>query len=158
MRARAGLAQCLWLLGERRKAIEHYAEMLRLNPGDNQGIRYVLINCLLSEGDDEGVEKLLDQYRGDTAATWLYSRTLWTFRREGAGPKIKRLLKKALECNPYVPLYLFGLKELPEDSPDFIGIGDENEAIAYVEDAAEIWLQTPGALEWLIDSVKQMRR
>lgn len=38
MRARLGLAQCLWALGERQQAIEHYTEMLRLNPNDNQGI------------------------------------------------------------------------------------------------------------------------
>lgn len=47
MRARHGLALCLWEAGESKKAIEHYTEMLRLNPGDNQGIRYVLAGCLL---------------------------------------------------------------------------------------------------------------
>src|SRR5947199_51392 len=37
MRARAGLAQALWTSGSRDEAIAHYREMLRLNPGDNQG-------------------------------------------------------------------------------------------------------------------------
>src|SRR5215217_5203105 len=32
MRARQGLAVCLWELGEREEAIEHYQEMLDLNP------------------------------------------------------------------------------------------------------------------------------
>lgn len=157
MRARAGLAECLWLLGERRKAIEHYTDLLRLNPGDNQGIRYVLINCLLIEGDDEAMEKLVDEYQRDSSAMWLYSRALWTFRREGASSKAKRLLKKSLERNPYVPLYLLGIKKITQDSPAFIGIGDESEAVAYAYDAVEIWLKTPGALEWLISSVKQIR-
>lgn len=156
MRARAGLAECLWLLGERRKAIEHYKELLRLNPGDNQGIRYVLINCLLAEGDDEAIENLLDEYQGDSAATWIYSHMLWAFRREGAGSKTKGLLKKSLECNPHVPLYLLGIKKIPKDAPEFIGIGDESEAKAYAGDAIEIWLKTPGALEWLASNVKQI--
>ena len=39
MRARAGLAATLNLLGDIRAAIAHYQDMLRLNPNDNQGIR-----------------------------------------------------------------------------------------------------------------------
>ncbi len=46
MRARAGLAAALDALGEVDAAIGNYQEMLRLNPGDNQGIRYVLTRCL----------------------------------------------------------------------------------------------------------------
>lgn len=42
MRARQGLAVCLWELGEREQAIEHATYMLRLNPRDNQGIHYLL--------------------------------------------------------------------------------------------------------------------
>jgi len=49
MRARAGLAQCLWMLGERDQAIAHFTDMLRLNPNDNQGIRYILATCLLED-------------------------------------------------------------------------------------------------------------
>ena len=35
MRARAGLAQCLWEAGRREEAVENYWDMLRLNPNDN---------------------------------------------------------------------------------------------------------------------------
>jgi Tetratricopeptide repeat len=41
MRARAGLAATLDALGDVEAAIGHYRDMLRLNPGDNQGIRYL---------------------------------------------------------------------------------------------------------------------
>lgn len=44
MRARAGLARCLWESGKRDEALAHYREMLRLNPNDNQGLRYVLVS------------------------------------------------------------------------------------------------------------------
>ena len=43
MRARAGLAELLWDAGEREAAVDHYRELLRLNPGDNQGIRQILV-------------------------------------------------------------------------------------------------------------------
>jgi tetratricopeptide (TPR) repeat protein len=35
MRARAGVAECLLEMGEAARAVEHYQELLRLNPGDN---------------------------------------------------------------------------------------------------------------------------
>ncbi len=149
MRARAGLASCLWQLGERQAAIEHYADMLRLNPGDNQGIRYVLANCLLRQGDDIALAKLLDQYKDDAMAEWLYTRALLAFRREGAGKKANAALKKALKENEFVPAYLLGKKRLPRQLPDYIGFGDENEAVSYAAGALAIWRETPGALDWL---------
>ncbi len=149
MRARAGLASCLWQLGERQAAIDHYVDMLRLNPGDNQGIRYVLANCLLRQGDDIALAKLLDQYKDDAMAEWLYTRALLAFRREGAGKKANAALKKALKENEFVPAYLLGKKRLPRQLPDYIGFGDENEAVSYAAGALAIWRETPGALDWL---------
>lgn len=153
MRARAGLAQCLWALGKHQKAIKHYTEMLRLNPGDNQGIRYVLINCLLMEGSDKAVKKLLDQYKDDGTATWLYSRALWMFHREGASHKANALLKEALDSNRHVPAYMFGIKKLPARLPAYISHGDESEAIAYVADAVLAWHKSPHATEWFMGYV-----
>lgn len=149
MRARFGLAHCLWLLGEREQAIEHYQEMLRLNPNDNQGVRYVLVNCLLEQGHDRQVEELLKRYKNDAAATWRYSRALWLFRQEGASKRANSSLRKAIEQNQFVPAYLLGRKRLPYRLPPYIGFGDENEAIEYVVGAMKAWRNTPGALEWL---------
>lgn len=59
MRARAGLAAALNTLGEVASAICNYQDMLRLNPNDNQGIRYVLAGCLMKSGDIEALKKLL---------------------------------------------------------------------------------------------------
>ncbi|MDQ2997065.1 MAG: hypothetical protein M3R61_08430 [Chloroflexota bacterium] len=149
MRARAGLASCLWQTGERQTAINHYTDMLRLNPGDNQGIRYVLANCLLRQGDDVALAKLLDQYKDEAMAEWLYTRALLAFRREGSGKKADAALKKALKQNAFVPAYLLGTKRLPRQLPGYIGFGDENEAVSYATEALDVWRQTPGALDWL---------
>jgi len=149
MRARAGLAQCLWTLGKRQRSIEHYTDMLRLNPNDNQGIRYILATCLLEQGSDDALGKLLRQYKDDPAATWLYSRALWMFRQEGATEKANVWLKESLERNRFVPSYLLGKKRLPKRLPEYIGFGDENEAIAYAAEAMKVWQKTEGALEWL---------
>ncbi len=86
MRARQGLAEVLWHLGERQAAIDHLQEMLRLNPGDNQGLRYILAGWLLAVGDDAALERLLAAYPAEASAQWAYTRALHAFRRQGTGP------------------------------------------------------------------------
>jgi len=149
MRARAGLAQCLWEMGDREAAVAHYQDMLCMNPNDNQGIRDVLLDCLLELNRDQEAERLLKQYEDDGTATWLYNWALLVFRREGDTAQARRRLKEALKHNPHVPVYLLGRKRIPRELPDLVGFGDEDEAIAYAADALANWRQTPGALEWL---------
>jgi tetratricopeptide (TPR) repeat protein len=149
MRAREGLAQTLWAMGERQQAIGHFRDMLRLNPGDNQGIRYMLALCLLEEDDDDALAALLEQYKDDASATWSYTRALVLFRRDGAGRRANAALKKALRYNAFVADYLLGRKRLPREMPELVGFGDESEAVAYAVQAIMHWHQTPGALDWL---------
>jgi tetratricopeptide (TPR) repeat protein len=156
MRARVGVAECLWDLGERQQAIEHYYDMLHLNPNDNQGIRYLLLNCLMAEKDDKAAEELLKKYKGDIDATWYYSRALLTYRREGQSRRANDELTKALKQNPHVLDYLLGMKRLPKDLPDTSGIGDDREARWYVWYGLEAWQTTPGALEWLKENYDRM--
>jgi len=157
MRARAGVAECLWATGKYDEAIAHYRELLRLNPGDNQGNRYMLARLLLKQGKDKELGQLLDQF-DEGAAEWLYTRALWLYRREGGGRKATKALKEAFDQNPFVPLYLSGLKEPPKRLPDYMGFGDENEAIHYFVEHVEAWLDTPGALEWFARAFEEALR
>jgi tetratricopeptide (TPR) repeat protein len=59
MRAREGLAHCLRQTGRREEAAEHFREMLRLNPNDNQGVRYCLASLLLDLEHDDELHRLL---------------------------------------------------------------------------------------------------
>ena len=157
MRALRGLADCLWLLGERKEAIAHYVEMLRLNPGDNQGIRYNLALHLLEEGENGELGKLLARYEDDIAADLKYARVLYMFRQEGAD-SARASLREALETNPFVPNYLLGWKKLPKRMPDYIGFGDEREAVSYAAVAQEVWEKTTGALAWLAREVRARKK
>ncbi len=149
MRARAGLAQCLWMMGERAKAIEHFEDLLRLDFQDHLGLRHALIHCLLEEGRNKDAFNLLDRYPEDKSATWAYSHALLHFREEGEGEGAEQSLRQALDTNPYIPFYLLGLWELPDELPTTIGRGDENEAIIYAVESWRSWEKTTGALEWL---------
>ncbi|MBI2940902.1 MAG: hypothetical protein HYY04_10735 [Chloroflexi bacterium] len=149
MRARLGLSQALWPMGKRQEAIAHAWDMLRLNPGDNQGVRYILLNWLLEGGDDAQLEKLLDLYPDDAAAVWLYGRALHAFRTEGDTPHARELRAEAEQQNPHVPAYLLGRKQLPRRLPQYVGWGDESEAIYCAAEQMAAWRKSPGAREWL---------
>lgn len=131
MRAREALAHCLRQLGDHGEAIEHFRELLVLNPNDNHGVRYELAHLFLLEGMDEELGELFKQYSDDSTAVCAYSKALWNFRSEGDSLKSKRALLDAYRCNLYVPFYLSGLLELPERLPERVGFGDESEAQAY---------------------------
>ncbi len=62
----------------------------------------------------------------------------------------RKLLAEAREENPHVPAYLAGRKALPKRLPDYVGFGDESEAIDYAAGAAALWASVPGALAWLV--------
>jgi tetratricopeptide (TPR) repeat protein len=149
--AREGLAQALFALGERSEAIAHYQELLRLNPGDNQGVRYLLARSLLRQGEDQKLLDLLDQFEDDGMAEWLYTRALVLFRTQGAGDIADRALRAALKENPYVPFYLLGFEKLPARPPASYGFGDRNEAVLYVRSCPDAWTNTPGAVVWFME-------
>ncbi len=154
MRAREGLASVLWHMGEHQAAIEHLTEMLRLNPGDNQGLRYTLMQWLVETGANEQVSQLLEQYPDDGAAAWVYTQALWRFQQEGASDAANDALNDALTMNRFVPAYLLGQKRLPQRLPEYVGMGDDNEAIAYAVDGLSAWHTIPGAVDWLASRTK----
>jgi tetratricopeptide (TPR) repeat protein len=119
MRARVGLAQHLWMQGRREEAVGHLQDMLRLNPNDNQGLRYVL-------------------------AGWLGN-----LRREGDTPAARKLLKAALKANKHVVPYITGESLPPLELPGAYSPGDESEAIIYVHESLPGWKETPGAVDWV---------
>jgi tetratricopeptide (TPR) repeat protein len=148
MRARCELAECLWDLDQRDAAVSHYKDLLRLNPNDNQGIRYLLAACLLEMGRDKELRDLLDQYDEGTAQ-WRYLQALAEFRRAGDVPKAGERLKQAVKANRYVPHYLLGRCEMPFYEPSSFHAGGEDEAVYCVSEIGDSWRATPGAIEWL---------
>jgi tetratricopeptide (TPR) repeat protein len=149
MRARFDLAHVLYHEGKKAEAIAHMQDLLRLNPHDNQGVRHELAVCLLEAGDMEALKKLLDEYPDECSAVWLYTRALMKFRQDGRTPDADACLIAAFEQNRFVPLYLLGKKGFPAHLPDYMGIGDDNEAVAYAADSAHVWMNTQGALMWM---------
>ncbi|QDV37700.1 DUF6930 domain-containing protein [Tautonia plasticadhaerens] len=153
MRAREGLAHTLWTLGRREEAVGHLQAMLRLNPGDNRGLRYTLASWLLDLDRDDELARLLEQY-DEGSATWAYTRALLAFRRQGDTPEARKQLKTARKANKHVPAYLLGEEPMPPEQPPSYSPGDESEAVIYAAAGLSAWRSTPGALTWLREATK----
>src|SRR5205807_8235221 len=95
LRARLGLSHALWTAGRRDEAVQHLQDMLRLNPDDNQGVRYTLAGFLLFLDRDHDLTRLLQQYPDEGTAAWTYTKALLAFRQYGDTPEARQLLKEA---------------------------------------------------------------
>jgi tetratricopeptide (TPR) repeat protein len=158
MRAKAGVADCLYAKNRMNAAVEVYREMIELNPNDNQGVRYLLSTILLGKKDLSDYESFIKKYEGEDSAVWLYNNALYHFKKMGKSTKSETELMKAYKFNPHVMEFMLGLKELPKEMPQFIGRGDENEAAAYIVDAIHTWGKTNGALDWMYEFLMERKK
>jgi tetratricopeptide (TPR) repeat protein len=150
MRARAGLAMALLRMGQTDAAMGHLSDMLRLNPNDNQGLRYILLGCLMEKNDLEGARDLLKAYYQDGSPFWTYTGLLWLYRSgETASSKVSAALADALKSNAHVPAMLAGQIPLAESNSGFMTMGGKDEAGNYVTEHGPLWRQTAGAVAWL---------
>ena len=157
MRARFGLALALWRRGNRDEAIDNLRDMLRLNPNDNQGVRYVLAARLVEAARDDDLSALLKEYPDDGTAAWSWTAALGSFRRHGDSEESRALLSVAIADNRHVVRYLLGDRRIPQDVPPYYSSGDEDEAIGYAQDCVAGWVITPGATDWLRGQVSAGR-
>ena len=149
MRVRAGLASTLVQLGDVEGALAHYRDMLKLNPNDNQGIRYVVAGCLLKQDNYSALKELLAAHE-DGSAFWLYTRALVAFREsEGGDEQAAALVKDAWAANQHVPDILAGTKPAVSSNEGYITMGGPDEATYYVTECGAAWHRTPGAVAWL---------
>jgi tetratricopeptide (TPR) repeat protein len=157
MEARKGLADVLMANGQIAEAAEHYGELLRLNPNDNQGVRELLAPALMILGDNRSTQDLLDCYPEDFGAAPAFNSALVAFRRRGDTKVARKRLAEALECNPHVADLLLDRAKFPDELPAGYTLGSIDEAAFYFIDAGQAWTESPGALEWLADFIDSDR-
>lgn len=147
MRACHGLAYSLAEAGQMSDAIEQYREMLRLNPHDNQGVRYELVPLFLEQGCDTEAKQVLDEYPEETAL-WLYMKALVEFRRSGNSPMAKKGIRAAFGVNGHVPKIL--QSEEPPLTPDSYVLGSPEEAAVCWHELETVFEETHGFLDWML--------
>ncbi len=148
LRARHLHAELLWQTGDRPAALEEARTILRLNAGDNQGMRYILIEWLMRAGSVADIDALLSAYDEPTAA-WTFTTALHRFRTQGPTADATKALRAALSANAHVAPMLLGTAPMPDELPDSYSIGHPSEAAIYVNGSISTWIDAVGALEWL---------
>ena len=148
MRARAFLTELLVEDGQTTEAIGEYEELLKLNPNDNQGLRYPLLGLYLAAGNLHAVRRLFKEYEDEGSAMFAWGLVLERFLdddEDGAAAA----LKEARGVNKHVEKYLTGKKRRPKRLPGYYGFGDENEAVICVDALWTAWKRNPKAVKWL---------
>ncbi|AIQ11190.1 tetratricopeptide repeat protein [Paenibacillus durus] len=151
MRLCTGYANSCWFAGEADEAAGVLEHILELNPNDNTGARYLLLGVYLYIDRLTDADKLLKAYgEEDGTASFAYDRMVLEFKRHGVTSRLKMLYRVAKGVNKHVPDYLLGAKMLPHNLPDYIGMGDANEAIEYVIMHSRLWASVPELLKWML--------
>ena len=135
------LEQAMLLLkdGQKERGVNQLEYILELNPGDNQGIRYILISQLLELNRLKEAEDLLNLFDEEYSASWAFSELLLAIKNKEDKKIIEELYEEAIELNEYVVLFLTGKKKFPSHFPEYYSMGDENEAVIYVDLALKAW-------------------
>ncbi|MBT2765387.1 SEC-C domain-containing protein [Paenibacillus sp. ISL-20] len=136
--------------GDDTAAIREAEEMLELCPNDNIGVRYELLMLYLLHRDFKAAEGLFRTY-SDNTAFMTYDRLVMEYLQHGISSELFGFREAAILSNAFVPAYLYGQKKLPDVRPEYIGFGDENEAIEYVATHTELWFRPEMAalVKWM---------
>ena len=134
---------------ERSRAAVTAELLLDLNPDDNHGVRFMLMNEYLRSGDDEKALALAQRYPLDLAPETRFGAVLALVRLHRM-QEAERALSTAREDLPKTAQYLLPTRiRRPRIMPDCIEVGGDDQAWLYRDEMRSVWQQTPGALEWL---------
>jgi tetratricopeptide (TPR) repeat protein len=152
MRARMDLAN---RLSERspRKAIDHFEALLKLNPNDNQGARYMLLATYLRQRDLKGAASLFERYPDDIDLSFKWGRVLERFLA-GDMPGASTALLSARRANPFFEQYISMRLPVPKERPTMYVRGSREEAVVCLAIVLPAWSKHLDAMYWLLDRLK----
>lgn len=144
--------------GQSERAAQLMRQYLLLNPHDNHGFRDILINKLLVGGNDQEALDLADEYVFDGTPEIVYGRVLALFRM-GRKKEASDALLCAYNSLPLVAEFLVK-KSAPKPKPGQFGIemGGREEAWIYRDSLRDVWLATPGCMDWLAQQLTVPQR
>jgi tetratricopeptide (TPR) repeat protein len=146
LRLLAGRADWLMRQGNRAEALLAWAELLRLNPGDNQGVREAYSGALLEDGQYNNVLALNKLYPDDFC--WLTYDKVVALYALGKKDEALNALGKADKAFPKVLKMLVAQNpKQPKEDKYGVALGGQYEAWLYRESRLGVWEKT-GALAW----------
>lgn len=156
MRAKQAIAERYFAAGQLVDAAYEMEEMLRLNPNDNQGMRWMLMQayCLMDRLDD--AEGLLREYPDDGTPFLPFTGLLIRFRKEGDSPQLRMSLREQTEWNPHIIPRLLEPSLISHESIAMFSPQSPEEADLYCQQFLSVWKSTPGAITWLRSAARDL--
>ncbi|MDR0912929.1 MAG: hypothetical protein LBM96_10055 [Methanobrevibacter sp.] len=139
MQAMQAYGDTLELMERDEEAMETFELMLELNPKDDQGIRYALINSFLQFNKLDKVIALIEKFENEKSTQFLFSKLLWAIKSKKDEKTIEKYYKNAINENKNVVPILLRKKGFPELLPQYYSPGDENEAAIYIVESIKNW-------------------
>lgn len=129
-------------------AIELYKEILAYNKGDNQGIRYLLLEVLFLVKDFDQAGKLLEKYNDDWGVEFVCGKLVIAILQDKL-EGIDLLLNDALECNKFVLEEIVKTKHIapPVFSINGEKILDAGAPYGSIQEAYEYWKSNKAVLK-----------
>lgn len=149
MRAKQALAERYFEAGNLTNAAFEMEEMLRLNPLDNQGMRWMLMEvyCRMNRLDD--AERLRQKYPDEGVPFLPFTDLLIRFQKEGDSPNLRTSLREQSNCNPHIVSRLLDPSLISYEPIALFSPGSPEEANLYCQQFLSAWKATPGAITWL---------
>ncbi|MCC0638928.1 MULTISPECIES: DUF6398 domain-containing protein [unclassified Clostridioides] len=131
-------------LKEARKVLEY---LIEINPDDEQGIRYKLLNVLIRLNDRIAINNLFEMYKEEKSATWMYSKALYYFKNKNMF-LASDAIKSAKNKNKYIGLYLIDWRNA--FGREFVTAEEKGEAVYYYDENIVLWNEVKGSMDWLL--------
>ncbi len=136
--------------GEAEKSLDIFNNILAMNPGDNQGIRALVVDCNLRLNRPADVLEICSRYHGDGMEQLVYGRVLALYQL-GRKAEAEAALSDAVQLLPLVAQELVkNLHRKPHKlHPDYVTYGGADQAYYYWIEQGQYWENTPGAIEFV---------
>lgn len=102
------LGNFYWEQARFEEAFPIYYEVLRLNPGDHQGVRYLAVSALIALGRLKEAESLISHYEEELSDNAFYAWLRWSMERQKGilSQTAQTTYIEAIDQNPYVKKYV----------------------------------------------------
>ena len=136
--------------GKVKMALELFNNTLALNPGDNQGVRALVVDCYLQLKRPGDVLAICDRYPDDLMEQLVYGRVLALYQL-GRKAEAERALGEAIDFLPLVAGEIVKRRHTrPRDlHQGYVTHGGADQAYFYWTDQGKYWKNTPGAIEFV---------
>jgi tetratricopeptide (TPR) repeat protein len=141
--------------GNTEMALSIFKTILSLNPGDNQGVRALVVDCCLKLKMYKDVLAICKDSQADHMAETIYGRVLALVALKQL-VKAEKALKQAVAVLPLVAAEIVKARHPRPRNMDegHYTVGGADQAWYYWQEAGKYWEEVPGAIEFVREKVK----